>query len=63
MIKSILVIDIDSPRAVDESLLYNVAKELGVNISPFVQIQKDEEYVVFGSFSVVEAFLKGLRER
>ena len=63
VIKSILVIDIDSPRAVDESLLYNVAKELGVNISPFVQIQKDEEYVVFGSFSVVEAFLKGLRER
>lgn len=63
VLEEILVIEIESPRAVETAALYEVAQELGVLISPFVSIQNDKEYLVFGSFSVVEAFLKGLSEK
>ncbi len=63
IIEEILVIAIQSPRAVEEAALYNVAHELNLPISSFTTLQDDKEYLVFGSFSVVEAFLKVLGER
>lgn len=63
IIEEIFVIPIDSPRALDPSALYETASELGLPISSFTTLEKDKEYLVFGSFSVAEAFLKGLRER
>jgi len=57
------VIKIESPRAANEADLYEVAKNLALPISSFEAIQCDKEYLVFGSFSVVEAFLKGQREK
>jgi len=62
IIEEILVIEIDSPRAVQKSDLYDAAKALALPISSFSAIQNDKEYLVFGSFSVVEAFLKALCE-
>jgi len=62
IIEAILVIEIDSPRAAQKSALYDVAKTLKLPISSFSAIQSDKEYLVFGSFSVVEAFLKALCE-
>ena len=63
IIEAILVIKIESPRAANEADLYDVAKHLALPISPFEGVKTDKEYLVFGSFSVVEAFLKGLREK
>jgi len=63
IIEEILVIAIDSPRAVDEAAIYTVAHELELPISSFSTLREDKEYLVFGSFSVVEAFLKVLGER
>ena len=63
IIEAILVIKIESPRAANEADLYEVAKNLALPISSFEAIQCDKEYLVFGSFSVVEAFLKGQREK
>ena len=63
IIEAVLVIDIESPRAADQADLYAVAKTLELPISSFSAIQNDKEYLVFGSFSVVEAFLKGLCEK
>ncbi|AOO65767.1 bifunctional folylpolyglutamate synthase/dihydrofolate synthase [Sulfurospirillum halorespirans] len=63
IIEAILVIEIESPRAADQADLYDVAKTLALPISSFEAIQSDKEYLVFGSFSVVEAFLKGLCEK
>ncbi|KFL33950.1 MULTISPECIES: folylpolyglutamate synthase [unclassified Sulfurospirillum] len=63
IIKAILVIEIESPRAADQADLYEAAKTLALPISSFEAIQSDKEYLVFGSFSVVEAFLKGLCEK
>jgi dihydrofolate synthase / folylpolyglutamate synthase len=63
IIQAILVIEIESPRAANQADLYDVAKALTLPISSFEAIQSDKEYLVFGSFSVVEAFLKGLCEK
>jgi len=63
IVEEILVIEIDSPRAVEQRTLYDVAQTLELPISPFLTIQSDKEYLVFGSFSVVEAFLKGICEK
>ncbi len=61
IIEEIYVIAIQSPRAVDEALLYETAKEYGLKISSFQAIDPQKEYVVFGSFSVAEAFVKGIK--
>jgi len=63
IIEAILVIEIESPRAVEKSALYDVADTLKLPISSFIGIQNDKEYLVFGSFSVTEAFLKALSEK
>ena len=63
IIASIEVIDIQSSRAVETECLYNIAQTLGISIKPFQSLESDKEYLVFGSFSVVEAFVKGYRER
>ncbi|WP_263833254.1 bifunctional folylpolyglutamate synthase/dihydrofolate synthase [Sulfurospirillum oryzae] len=63
IIEEILVIEIDSPRAAAKSDLYDAARALTLPISSFFAIQKNKEYLVFGSFSVVEAFLKVLCEK
>jgi len=63
IIEEILVIAIDSPRAAEEADIYHVAHELKLPISSFSTLHETKEYLVFGSFSVVEAFLKVLGER
>ncbi|ATB70107.1 tetrahydrofolate synthase [Sulfurospirillum diekertiae] len=63
VVEEVQVIEIDSPRAADKRDIYVAAKALELPISSFVTIQSDKEYLVFGSFSVVEAFLKGLSEK
>lgn len=63
IIDEILIITIDSPRAVETQLLYEVAKTLELPIREYKAIEEDKNYLVFGSFSVVEAFLKGYNER
>lgn len=51
-------IEIDSVRALDASVLRETCESLGIVFDTFSAIENDETYVVFGSFSVVEAFLK-----
>lgn len=63
IVGEILVIEIDSPRAANQADLYDAAHALELPISSFSAIQNDKEYLVFGSFSVVEAFLKGFCEK
>lgn len=63
IIEHLEVIEIQSSRAVDPHLLRNVANGLGISVSEYTKIDANKEYLVFGSFSVIEAFLKGYRER
>lgn len=58
-IKKLLIIPIDSPRALAVEKLEAALEELDINYGFFDNTIKDnEKYLVFGSFSVVESFLK-----
>lgn len=57
------IIAIESPRAVNQEKLRDAAVSLAIETSSFSHIRDDKEYLIFGSFSVVEAFLKGICER
>ena len=63
-IKEVEIIKIDTQRAADLEKIEKLLKSLGLKQSYFNgEIKEDKEYLVFGSFYVVEAFLKkiGLR--
>lgn len=63
-IKKLLIIPINSPRALNLQKLEQALKELDIDYGFFDKIIKDnEKYLVFGSFSVVEAFLKEMKNR
>lgn len=58
IIKQIIIIDIDDKRMVVKNNLLNIINKLNIIIGNEITIQKNEEYLVFGSFLVVEKFLK-----
>jgi dihydrofolate synthase/folylpolyglutamate synthase len=59
IIKKVEILPIRNIRALDEELLIQTLKELGLEYTFFKQIDDYEDYLVFGSFSVLEEFLKG----
>ena len=59
IIKHVEIIDIDNQRAESQKLMQKVLDDLGIEYKIFDRILKTEEYLVFGSFSVVETFMKG----
>jgi len=58
IIKRVEIIDIQSQRGVLVDKLQTTLNELRIQWSMYKRVKPDEEYLVFGSFSVVEAFLK-----
>lgn len=52
------IITINDARAVAPQDLYKALQECNLPYQPFTTINEDENYLVFGSFSVVEAFLR-----
>ena len=58
IIKEVLIIDIDNKRVVDIAKLEDILDKLDISHEPFREIDKNKEYLVFGSFSVVESFFK-----
>ena len=59
-IKQVEVIAIQNIRSVDISDLTKVLERLPIPFKEFESLQEDEEYLVFGSFYVVEAFLNSI---
>ncbi len=57
-IKRVEIIAIESDRVVDVTILQDKLKQLNIEYSEFKTINKYEDYFVFGSFFVVEAFIK-----
>jgi len=57
-IKRVEIISIDTPRALDITQLQLKLKELSIEFDLFKNINNYEDYLVFGSFYVVEAFIK-----
>lgn len=57
IINKIIIIDINDNRMVDKNNLLKIIKELNIINEPIINIDENEEYLVFGSFLVVEKFL------
>lgn len=58
IISCVNVFPISNVRVVEQEKLLEVLKNLGIKYKEFQEIKEDEEYLVFGSFCVVEEFLK-----
>ncbi len=58
IIKSVEIIKLDDQRIVDKDSLIKVCEELKLKYSDFDAIDSHKEYLVFGSFLVVEEFLR-----
>jgi dihydrofolate synthase/folylpolyglutamate synthase len=58
IIDSVEIIDVDEARIVKRNELVNALNDLKIPFEPFETIHEDKEYLVFGSFSVAETFLK-----
>lgn len=61
IIEKVEIIEVDEARIVERELLESVLRELTMKYSDFEKIESDKEYLVFGSFSVAEAFLKRMQ--
>jgi len=60
IISSIELISVEDVRIEQESALEAVIKAENITVSKFATIEQDKNYLVFGSFSVAETFLKQL---
>jgi len=58
IINEVLIIDVDDKRVVQKEILIDICKELDLSVETFSHIEAHKEYLVFGSFTVVEKFLK-----
>ncbi len=57
IIDEVQIIEIDNQRALKKRELESTLKRFGVKYSYFKSIEPNREYLVFGSFSVVESFI------
>jgi dihydrofolate synthase/folylpolyglutamate synthase len=57
IIKNIIIIELDDNRIVKKEELEKVIVELNLTKQETIKIEENEEYLVFGSFLVVEKFL------
>lgn len=57
IIREIIILDIDDKRIVDKNNLAKIIKELNIIESKVIKIDQNKEYLVFGSFLVIEKFL------
>jgi dihydrofolate synthase/folylpolyglutamate synthase len=58
IIKEVALIDVVGARVAQSSYLREALESLGIKYREFDGVKEDENYLVFGSFSVAEAFLK-----
>ncbi|MDZ7817390.1 MAG: bifunctional folylpolyglutamate synthase/dihydrofolate synthase [Aliarcobacter sp.] len=57
IINKIIIIELNDSRIVDKNNLLNIIKQLNIINEDTIKIEEDQEYLVFGSFLVVEKFL------
>ena len=58
IIKEVEILDVDENRIVKRELLEEVLCELAIPYGVFERVKNEKNYLVFGSFSVAETFLK-----
>ena len=60
IIKKITILDIDDKRIVAKNNLLEICQTLNIMTSDLENIKENEEYLVFGSFLVVEKFIRNM---
>ena len=60
IIKKITILDVDDKRIVDKNNLLEICQTLNIITSDLENIKENEEYLVFGSFLVVEKFIRNM---
>ncbi len=58
IIETITIIELEDKRVCDKNNLLNICKSLNIMVTDFSKIDDKKEYLVFGSFLVVEKFLR-----
>ena len=58
IISEIIIINLDNKRIVDKNNLLEICKSLNIIVNNNYKIEDNKEYLAFGSFLVVEKFLK-----
>lgn len=61
IVAKVEIIEVDEGRIVEKDLLESALQELEIAYSMFETIDDNKEYLVFGSFSVAEEFLKRMK--
>lgn len=61
ILEKVEIIEVDEARIVEKDLLEAALQELAIEYSTFETINDKREYLVFGSFSVAETFLKRIK--
>ncbi|RXJ89757.1 bifunctional folylpolyglutamate synthase/dihydrofolate synthase [Arcobacter sp. CECT 8983] len=61
IITKITILDLKDKRIVDKNNLLEICHNLNIMVTSLENIEPDEEYLVFGSFLVVEKFLENMR--
>lgn len=61
IVTKITIIDLDDKRIVDKNNLLEICHNLNIMVTSLENIEPDKEYLVFGSFLVVEKFLENMR--
>ena len=63
IIKRVEVLHVENPRKTSQKEIKDICKQMKIETSDFKSINDDEEYLVFGSFVVVEKFMNYYKER
>jgi len=63
IVTEVLIIKVQDERIVQKEELIKTCEVLDLKFKDFDSIQDEKQYLVFGSFSVVEEFLKGRSEK
>lgn len=58
VIESVEIISVDEARIVKREELEKALRDLNISFTLFERVREDKEYLVFGSFSVAETFIK-----
>ncbi|MFV0562663.1 bifunctional folylpolyglutamate synthase/dihydrofolate synthase [Malaciobacter mytili] len=58
IIKELIILEIEDKRIANKNNLLNICKDYNIMTTFNLEIKENEEYLVFGSFLVIEKFLK-----
>lgn len=61
IITCVEILKVENKRVVEKQKLFDVLNDLEISYKDFELIKEEKEYLIFGSFSVVEEFLKGYK--